>query len=136
MKNLTFKVALSGLIFISLLAGAFRQCSADGADGSLRKSVIWKISGKDLPSPSYLLGTVHVIDSSDFSIHFTVIEQLVRSELVVFESDISSPDYQQRAIAYAMMENDSLDGILSRAEYGALKLFFREELAHSLVNLR
>jgi uncharacterized protein YbaP (TraB family) len=68
-----------------------------------------------------------MIDTEDFSIHATVIEQVKRSEMLVFETDISKPGYQQKALAQAMMENDSLDGLLSREQYKTLESFFRDE---------
>lgn len=127
MKKKAIKSSITGWIIISLIAGTVISCTEDRIDGSLRNSVIWRITGADLPGPSYLFGTVHLMDSNDLFIHTTVIEQLVRSEAVVFETDIADPGYRGQVIAFAMMEKDSLDGILSARQYGALKEFFRDE---------
>ncbi len=126
-KTATMKIRFTILLLLSLFTGAVRQCSENRADGTLRHSVIWKIKGEGLPAPSYLFGTVHVIDSTGTHIHSTIKEQLKRSDAVVFETDLSDPEYQRRALIHAMMENDSLDGILSNEEYGALKRFFMDE---------
>lgn len=117
---------------LGLLTGAMTQCSENRADGTLRHSVIWRISGGGLPAPSYLFGTVHALDSSGALIHPTVKEQLKRSDMVVFETDLSDPEYQRRALSLAMMDNDSLDGILSGMEYDILKSFFRDEFGFPL----
>jgi uncharacterized protein YbaP (TraB family) len=127
MKKSSLKVILTGIILLILFPGSVTQCSEDNRDGTLKNSVIWRISGPNLPAPSFLFGTVHVIDPEGFSMHATVIEQLKRSETLVFESNIAEPGYQQQALARAMMENDSLDGILSQEHYEALTNFFRDE---------
>ena len=127
MKKVSIKVTFAGLILLGFLSSAANQCSGNRSEGSLRNAIIWRISGNDLPSPSFLFGTVHAIDSGNLFIHATVAEQLRRCDRIVFESDLSDPQYQQRALSFAMMENDSLDGLLTRAEYEALRAFFHEE---------
>jgi len=132
MKNKKTKITLAGLFLILVSAVPAFLSLEDGADDSLKNSVIWRISGKDLPGPSYLFGTVHVADTNEIPIHKTVIEQLLRSEILVFESDISDPEYPQKALKHALMENGSLDKILPTEKYTELKRFFREEFSFPL----
>jgi uncharacterized protein len=120
-------ISLAGLILFTILLGASKQCSQDKEDLPLKNSVIWRISGNGLPAPSFLFGTVHVVDSGDISIHSTIIEQLKRSSTLVFETDILDPQYPQLALQQAMMKHGTLDSIMSKEQFERLKKFFREE---------
>jgi len=59
------------------------------------KSLLWKIEGKELTKPSYLYGTIHMIDKKDFFLTDSTVAVFDRMEQVVFEinmedmSDIS-----------------------------------------------
>jgi uncharacterized protein YbaP (TraB family) len=132
MKNKKVKITGAGFFIILLSSVAAFWSLGNNGDEPLKKSVIWKITGKDLPGPSYLFGTVHVADSIEFPMHGTIVEQLIRSEALVFETDLSEPGYQQKALKYAMMEKDSLDGILSVEQYDQLHSFFRDAFSFPL----
>jgi uncharacterized protein YbaP (TraB family) len=92
-----------------------------------KKSLLWRISGNGLERPSYLFGTVHILDSAYYFLDDTTIEQLKRSDKVVFENDLDEPDYQQKTLKLAMMENDSLTHYLTDEEFSKLEAFFKNE---------
>jgi uncharacterized protein len=126
MKRITYRLLIAGLVLTGLPAIVAVQCSGSG-DGALKDAIIWRISGDDLQGPSYLFGTVHLLDSSDFYLHKTVIEQLKRADAVVFETNPRLPGYQEKALENAMMANDSLKGVLSAEQYETIRKFFLEE---------
>lgn len=129
MKRTIQIISAAGLIVLGIFLMAAKQCAQEREDIPLKKSLIWRISGDDLPGPSFLFGTVHIVDSSNFSIHSTIIEQLKRSELLVFETDITDPQYPQMALQQAMMKQGSLDSIMSDEQLDSLIKFFREEFS-------
>ena len=52
------------------------------------KSLIWKISGKDLKKPSYLYGTIHMIPKDEFELPGAAREGLDNVKRVTFEIDM------------------------------------------------
>ena len=110
-----------------LMAFSAAQCSETEKDSSLKNALIWRISREDLRKPSYLFGTLHVVDSTQYPIHKTVIEQLKRSDALVFETDLTLAGYLQKALEHAMMAHDSLEGVMKKEQYELVRSFFMEE---------
>jgi len=105
---------------------ALTQCGAEKQTESLQHAVIWRITGDQLEKPSFLFGSMHLMDSADFFLHKTIIEQLKRSEMLVLETNMDDPDYQQAALQQAMMEEDTLSGLLDEESYRYINNFFME----------
>ena len=131
-KRNSKKVLLAGWIFICIISFTSLHIISCNESDLLEKAVIWKITGNELPIPSYLFGTIHLLDSADLTIHKTIIEQLKRSETLVFETNIDAPDYAQQAFALSMMKNDSLDGIIPAEQYSELKQIFLDQFGFPL----
>lgn len=92
------------------------------------KSLLWKITGNELEKPSYLFGTIHIIDSSYFFMDKSVIEMFGKSDKLVTEINMNDPDFQKESILASMMQNDSLDNLLSAADYKKVDAFFTDSL--------
>jgi len=123
MKEL--KAKLPGMTILSLMICLVITPESVGQD--LKNSMIWKISGKDLEKPSYLFGTVHILDSSLFFLHETVIDKLHKVEALVFEINTNEEGYEQEAMSYSFMQDDSLTNILSASEYAYVDSFLMAE---------
>lgn len=93
-----------------------------------KKSLLWEISGNGLEQSSYLFGTVHIIDSVYFSLDENVVEKLHECEKIVFEVNKDDPQFQQKTLSVLMLQDDSLDHILSADDYKKVELFFLEKL--------
>ena len=87
-------------------------------------SLLWEISGNGLEKPSFLFGTVHIIDSAYFFLDEIVIEKFMTCDNIVFEVDKNDPQFQQKTLSILMLKNDSLDNLLSKEEYEKVKAFF------------
>jgi hypothetical protein len=115
--------ALLFTLFISILLlnvpSAYSQIN--------KKSVLWEISGNGLKLPSYLFGTVHILDSSNYFLHKTVIDKITICDVMVFEVNTNEPDYQKKALQFSFMSNDSLENIFTKEEYENLEQFFKKE---------
>jgi hypothetical protein len=125
-KKTVFSLLLAFFISIFLLnvPSAFSQVN--------EKSILWQISGNGLKQPSYLFGTVHILDSSNYFLHKNVIEKIESSEIMVFEINTNDPDYQKKALQYSFMSDDSLENIFTEEEYHKLELFFEDEFSFPL----
>lgn len=56
------------------------------------KSLLWRISGKQLTKPSYLFGTIHMICRNDFIWTEKMKESLDKSQKVCFEMNLNDPN--------------------------------------------
>ena len=57
----------SGLLLAFTAVFGWTQTATDSlAADHPENSLLWEISGKDLSTPSYLYGTIHMIDKDDF----------------------------------------------------------------------
>ena len=64
--------------------------------GSAQASLLWKISADDLPQPSYLFGTIHLICEQDYFMDERIEAALAESDALVKEIDLSSPEVMLR----------------------------------------
>jgi uncharacterized protein YbaP (TraB family) len=58
-------------------------------DYSVANSLLWKISGKDLTTDSYLYGTIHIINDEDYFLPGGTLSAIDQSEKIVFEIDMA-----------------------------------------------
>jgi uncharacterized protein YbaP (TraB family) len=108
---------------------SYAQQSRDVLD---KKSLLWEISGNGLEHPSYIFGTVHIIDSVLYFLDEIVEEKLNECEAIVFEVNKNDSEFQQKTMSVLMMKDDSLDNILSSEDYKEVELFFAEKLKQEL----
>lgn len=59
-------------------------CAGQGRE----KGLLWKISGKNIKSPTYLFGTLHVFDTSRYALPAPVFELIKKVRSVYFEVDL------------------------------------------------
>lgn len=123
---MTNKKTIPVLLF-TLLISTFLLNGSSAFSQINKKSVLWKISGNGLKQPSYLFGTVHILDSSNYFLHKTVIEKISKCSKMVFEVNTNEPDYQKKALQFSFMSNDSLENIYTKEEYENLEQFFKNE---------
>ncbi len=92
------------------------------------KSLIWEISGKELATPSYLFGTIHIIDGDDFFLPKGTLSAFDVSDKIVFEidmADMNDPMKLMPMMQKAFMAGDTtLEDLLSVDEYAMVKEHF------------
>lgn len=69
----------------ALLTGVLLFLVSAGANASL----LYRISGKDLPQPSYLFGTMHMICERDFNADERILQAFNATERLVLELDLT-----------------------------------------------
>ena len=96
------------------------------------KALLWKISGKDLKTPSYLYGTIHMIDKEDFFLTDATKQAVKEAEMVTFEinmEDMTDMGAQMALLTKAFMhDNKSLKDLLTEEEYILVKNHFEKEV--------
>lgn len=136
MKRNFYKSIIVLLAICLFIYGDHNTYAQDAYNGKHKKTLLWEISGMGMEEPSYLFGTVHIIDSAKFFLDEPVKEKLKTCDKVVFEVNTDDPEYQQKAMSVLMMENDSLDNLISTEEYEKIKTFYAENLKLPLDKLK
>jgi uncharacterized protein YbaP (TraB family) len=130
---------LKNLIYFSaaFLAGMV-TCMAQNKKGpqpthNMQSALLWKISGKGLSAPSYILGTIHLICHDDFLWTAEMQKAFDNAKKVVFEMDVDDPDLQKEISSGLMMQDGkSLKDLLSKQEYAQLEQFSIDSLGMPL----
>jgi hypothetical protein len=93
-------------------------------------ALLWKISGKGLQTPSYLYGTIHMIDKDDFFLTDSTRAAIEGAEKVVFEIDMADMNNimtQLGLLKDAMMkDNLTLRDLISEEDYALVKKHFAD----------
>ncbi len=127
-----FFIALLFTFFIAF-APAFAQPDAATATKSYaptieENSLLWKISGKDLPTPSYLYGTIHLIGKDDFFLTDSTRAAIDRAQLVTFEINMEDmmnlPAQLGLMMKSFMSDGKSLRDLVTEEEYALVKAHF------------
>ncbi|WP_209329611.1 TraB/GumN family protein [Lunatimonas salinarum] len=91
------------------------------------QGVFWEISGNGLSTPSYLMGTVHLLCEDEFELEGVLADKLAASRALVLEVDLDDP-----GLAIAMMSKmhneggESITDYLSEEEYGEIRTLLME----------
>ena len=93
-------------------------------------SLLWEITGKDLTSPSWLYGTIHLISKEDFFLTDSTKAFIDRSKMVTFEinmEDMTDLSAQMGLLMKAFMEDGkTLKDLLSEEDYKLVQEHFQE----------
>jgi uncharacterized protein YbaP (TraB family) len=90
-------------------------------------SVLWKISGNGLESPSYLFGTIHVMCPDQLKLSPKVEEALNESQQLVLELDMDEPTFMQEMQQLSVNSDmRNLSALLSEQELNTLNSFFKQ----------
>lgn len=139
MKNLLTFFALFLIVQISFAQIDLRKETAP-ANGSTalvndflpkEKALLWKITGKDLKTTSYLYGTIHMIDKEDFFLTEATKQAVKETEMMTFEinmDDMTDLGAQMGLLTKAFMaDNKSLSDLLTEDEYKMVKKHFEDK---------
>lgn len=97
---------------------------------NLPNNLLWKISGKELTQPSYLYGTIHMIEADDFFLPSGTESAVADADRVVFEIDMA--DMQDMSKIMGMMNKFYMDDdltikdLLSAEDYALVESHFQK----------
>lgn len=136
------KILLLSALIIALFAGvsetAAQTSKVQTSETQTSDSgVLYKITGKNLKKPSYLLGTFHLICEKDLFPAETVKSYVNQTDKLMLEIDLSDPIVIQKATAGAMLTNDkTAKDYLKPDEYAKVDELFKNYLGVSYDNLK
>lgn len=119
-KYTSLLLAITGLI--SLESAGQMKTAANN------KSLLWEITGKQLKSPVYLYGTIHLICSEDAHLSKELEEVIKKSADIYFEIDLDDPVQLLAGSQLSIMKNDTtIEDLLLPDEYERVQNFFKEK---------
>lgn len=98
-------------------------------DSSNNKSLLWKISGKEMRRPSYLFGTIHIVCKSNYIWTKTMKKSFDEAQEVCMEMDMDDPSILMQ-VATAMVEQNGkkLEDYFTPEEYSLVEKYFRDSM--------
>jgi uncharacterized protein YbaP (TraB family) len=123
------------LLFISLLltftagsTGCKSTKPATKDTDKLPQALLWKIVGKGIKEPSYLFGTIHMIDKDDYFLPSGFDEAFESCDQVVFEIDMDDMTDMSAIMSLltdiVMKNGMTLNKLLSPSEYKEVSAYF------------
>lgn len=100
----------------------------DRALADSQNALLWSIRGKDLTSPSYLYGTIHMICKEDFLMSNTLKEKFSSSKNVYLEMDMDDPSMMMKMATMALMKDKTLQDLMSPDDYKFLSAYVKDSL--------
>ncbi len=93
------------------------------------KSLLWKISGKDMQQPSFLFGTIHIVCKDNYIWTRTMKKSFESADEVCLEMDLDDPSILMQ-VASGMMEQSGkkLEDYFTSEEYALIEKYFRDSL--------
>ncbi|WP_192822657.1 TraB/GumN family protein [Rufibacter sp. LB8] len=133
---ITYKGAFFWILLLILVSGTMLapEASAGGAPNTEQKSVLWKVSGKGIKT-SYLYGTFHLVPKDQFALPVKVKQKMIKSETVVLEVDLDSPELT-RGLNKAMRMAKPLETLMTAQDYNYLSRFVQDSLERSMMQFR
>ncbi len=91
-------------------------------------TLLWRISGKNLTSPSYLFGTIHMICGDDIQLSDSLRSAIRKSSNVYLEVDLNNILEIMSVVSKMKMNDDTtLADLVSPSEYEKIKTFFNSQ---------
>jgi uncharacterized protein YbaP (TraB family) len=132
----SFLQPASRFSIITLLISAFFFTSCKGTRAAvnpadtLPNALLWKIDHKDLASPSYLFGTIHIMPEQEFFLPEGLEEAFNKSDKVIFEIDMDEMTDMGAVMGLMsglMMEDGmTLKKLYTPEEYKEVSTYFEE----------
>jgi len=137
MSYFTSKPFLQSILFFSLfvcLVAPISSCKSSKPAATntdvLPQALLWKIEGKGIKEPSYLFGTIHMIDKEDYFLPSGFDEAFDKCDKVVFEIDMDDMTDMTEVMSLlsdiVMKNGVTLKSLLSAAEYKEVSNYFEE----------
>lgn len=93
------------------------------------KSLLWRISSKELKKPSYLFGTIHLICPGDYNWTDKMEQSLEQADAVCLEMDMDDPGiYRQIAQGMVDTSGKTLKEYFTEEEYGLLAKYVADSM--------
>jgi uncharacterized protein YbaP (TraB family) len=129
--NQHFVYLLSILLISFQLTSCKTSKNLGNNSNTLEKSLLWQVTGPGLSKPSYVFGTIHLIDAKDYFLPKGTMSALDNVSKVVFELDMKEMSDMSKLMGMMnklyMKDDKTLKDLLTEAEYKAVGDFFQEK---------
>jgi len=123
------KLNMLALFIAVALTGMGQNSSSKDPSNHLDNTLLWKISGNGLKTPSYLFGTMHILCASAATLSDSLKQLIKQTDQIYFELDMDNMGEILGAMKYLRMNDGvKLSELLSAAEYARVEAYFK---AHS-----
>jgi len=96
----------------------------------LADALLWKIEGNELTQPSYLYGTIHIIDAEDYFLPAGTLAAIDATDKMMFEIDMNEMSDMSKMMGIMtqafMKDNLSLSDLLSDEDYKVVNDHFSD----------
>lgn len=124
MKTFLKKILVAFSALIGLVAYGQAKAVSKTAEP---KSLLWKISGNGLSSPSYLYGTIHI--TCDATLDKATINALNNTAQLYLELDLDDKNLQMEMVQGMLMKDGkTMKSMVSEADYKLLDTFLKDKL--------
>lgn len=121
------KMWLAGMLLPCCLLFLQSTCSEQGT--SKKSSLLWEISGKGLQQPSYIFGSMHLIDAKDFFVRPAFDSALAHCSQVAFEIKLDDLEALMSIQDKLTLPDDqTLDEFTSAENYKKIAEYFKDSL--------
>lgn len=97
------------------------------------QSLLWKVTGKKIKSPSYLYGTIHIQDKKVFAYDNTVTDAMNSCDAFAMEILLDEVDPKESQEAVMLPNGKTLKDFMSADEYKMLDSAFKANTGQSLL---
>lgn len=126
------KLLLLSALFITLFSGVSEIAAQKSKLKTNDSGLLYKITGKNLKKPSYLLGTFHLLCEKDLFSKETINNYVNQTEKLMLEIDLSDPTVMQKATQGMILANGKTSkDYLKPEEYTKLDELFKNYLGVS-----
>ena len=126
------KLLLLSALFITLFSGVSEIAAQKSKLKTNDSGLLYKITGKNLKKPSYLLGTFHLLCEKDLFSKETINNYVNQTEKLMLEIDLSDPTVMQKATQGMILANGKTSkDYLKPEEYTKLNELFKNYLGVS-----
>lgn len=112
-------------LYLGIFLTLFIACSTGKKvlrqDKDVENALLWKLEGKDLKKPSYIFGTMHMIDADDYFLPQGTMTAIDETQQMVFEIDMNDMSDMSNIMGMMnklfMNDNLTIKDLLSPEDY-------------------
>lgn len=103
-----------------------------------QNALLWEITGNNLPGPSYLFGTFHLMCKDDIRFSPALLQSMSAASSLYLELDMDEPGAMGGLLSYLQLKNEKTlpDLFKNPADYARVEKFFKDSLQVSLQSMK
>lgn len=127
MNNL-FKISLLAITSVIFLAFSQKKIAKTDEPIEVKSSLLWKIEGNGLKKPSYLFGTMHMIQKNYFYFPSGLEKIIKKSDLAVMEVSMDEMSDQAKTMEYLVLKEGTLMDFFNTLQQDSIYAWAKKKL--------